>query len=132
MRPRFSTSTSSRWISAGRRSSAVFASPTVSRSVSALRVSAVFWRSPATTGGPSPPTRAMQHAAEATTDALTGLANRREFNNRLATIPRGEMYVLLSMDVDGLKQLNDRAGHAAGDELLRGVAKALRRSVRDS
>ena len=76
--------------------------------------------------------RAMQHAAEATTDALTGLANRREFNNRLATIPRGETYVLLSMDVDGLKHLNDRAGHAAGDELLRGVAEALRRSVRDS
>lgn len=76
--------------------------------------------------------RAMQHAAEATTDALTGLANRREFNNRLATMPRDARYVLLSMDVDSLKRVNDKAGHAAGDELLRGVAQALRSSVRGS
>ena len=76
--------------------------------------------------------RALQHATEATTDALTGLANRREFNKRLATIPRGDAFALLSMDVDGLKRVNDTAGHAAGDALLRGVAGALRRSVRGS
>ena len=74
--------------------------------------------------------RAIQHATEATTDVLTGLANRREFNNRLATIPRGDSFALLSMDVDGLKRVNDTAGHAAGDTLLVGVAGALRRSVR--
>lgn len=76
--------------------------------------------------------RAVQHAEEATTDELTGLANRREFNRRLATIPRNDAYALLSMDVDGLKRLNDRAGHAAGDTLLRGVAGALRGSLRGS
>jgi diguanylate cyclase (GGDEF)-like protein len=76
--------------------------------------------------------RALQHAVEATTDVLTGLANRREFSNRLATIPRGDEFAVLSMDVDGLKRVIDTAGHAAGDALLRGVADALRRSVRGS
>src|ERR1700690_1436385 len=69
--------------------------------------------------------RALQHATEATTDALTRLANRREFNNRLATIPRGDSFALLSMDVDGLKRVNDTAGPPAGGAWLLGVAGGL-------
>ena len=38
----------------------------------------------------------------------------------------------MSVDVDGLKQANDRFGHDAGDELLRGVAGILRRNLRDA
>jgi diguanylate cyclase (GGDEF)-like protein len=63
----------------------------------------------------------------ASTDALTGLANRRSWEDQLArAIAHAERtHETLSVavcDVDGLKELNDRDGHAAGDELLRGIA----------
>lgn len=73
---------------------------------------------------------ALAHAREARTDALTGLSNRREFDERLYTMPRGIPYAVLSVDVDRLKPFNDTHGHLAGDELLRGVAEALRDAVR--
>jgi diguanylate cyclase (GGDEF)-like protein len=64
----------------------------------------------------------------ASTDALTGLANRRSWDEQLGrAIAHAERtHETLSVavcDVDGLKQLNDRQGHAAGDELLRGIAE---------
>ena len=63
----------------------------------------------------------------ASTDALTGLANRRSWDDQLArAIAHAERtHETLSVavcDVDGLKELNDRQGHAAGDALLRGIA----------
>ncbi|MBI2187744.1 MAG: GGDEF domain-containing protein [Acidobacteria bacterium] len=59
-----------------------------------------------------------------TTDALTGLANRRAFQARLRDEwQRARRYAsplsLLLIDIDGLKQINDERGHAAGDEVLR-------------
>jgi diguanylate cyclase (GGDEF)-like protein len=57
-------------------------------------------------------------------DPLTRLANRRLLDERLAGAG-AESLTLLACDVDGLKEVNDREGHPAGDALLRGVAGAL-------
>jgi len=67
--------------------------------------------------------------ALASTDALTGLKNRREFDRALRTIPRLP-FAVLSLDVDGLKDINDSEGHAAGDALLRVVGHTLGLLVR--
>jgi diguanylate cyclase (GGDEF)-like protein len=70
-------------------------------------------------------------------DVLTGVYNRRGFGERFtAEIKRVRSHrsgaALLIADLDGFKQLNDAYGHAAGDELLRWVASALRgRAGRD-
>ncbi len=68
-------------------------------------------------------------------DALTGLANRRAFDLALAReIDRvarsGEPALLLALDIDHFKRVNDNWGHAAGDHVLRAVASALIDSVR--
>ncbi|MCW5660874.1 MAG: diguanylate cyclase [Burkholderiaceae bacterium] len=65
------------------------------------------------------------------TDALTGLANRRAFDLRLAeevsrAVRHGMPLALLLVDVDHFKRYNDRYGHPAGDECLRRVAAVLR------
>lgn len=76
------------------------------------------------------------HAAEARTDALTMLANRRAFDDelarRLAEFRRqGHAFSLIMADVDHFKGFNDTHGHQVGDEMLRNVAKLLRRKMRD-
>jgi diguanylate cyclase (GGDEF)-like protein len=68
-------------------------------------------------------------------DALTGLANRRSFELELGReIDRvaraGEPALLLILDIDHFKQVNDRFGHVAGDAVLQAVARALQDSVR--
>jgi diguanylate cyclase len=68
-------------------------------------------------------------------DALTGLANRRSFELALAReIDRvaraGEPALLLALDIDHFKQVNDTHGHAGGDLVLKAVAKALLDCVR--
>jgi len=69
-------------------------------------------------------------------DMLTGLANRAEIMatlDRLASKPRprgAPAPYLLYLDLDGFKGVNDRYGHAAGDELLRIVADRLRTALR--
>ena len=72
---------------------------------------------------------AMELSALASTDALTGLKNRREFDRALRTIPRLP-FAVLSLDVDRLKDINDSQGHAAGDALLRVVGHTLGLLVR--
>jgi diguanylate cyclase (GGDEF)-like protein len=72
---------------------------------------------------------ALELSALASTDALTGLKNRREFDRSLRTIPR-QPFAVLSLDVDGLKATNDSHGHAAGDVLLRMVGHTLGLLVR--
>ena len=61
---------------------------------------------------------AIELAAIASTNSLTGLKNRREFDRAVRTIPRLP-FAVLSLDVDRLKEINDTDGHAAGDALLR-------------
>jgi diguanylate cyclase (GGDEF)-like protein len=72
----------------------------------------------------------------AETDALTGVANRRTFEDVLArefsrAERGGEPLTLVMLDVDHFKKLNDTHGHQVGDEVLKGVARALDHRSRD-
>jgi diguanylate cyclase (GGDEF)-like protein len=73
---------------------------------------------------------------DAATDPLTGLLNRRAFDERLghevarARRERRELALVL-VDLDHFKAINDRDGHLAGDRVLRQVAAALAAVVRD-
>ena len=74
---------------------------------------------------------------QASHDALTGLINRREFDNRLHAAvqmaQRGDgAYALLYIDLDNFKVVNDTCGHQAGDRLLRDVTGLLQTRVRAS
>jgi diguanylate cyclase (GGDEF)-like protein/PAS domain S-box-containing protein len=69
-------------------------------------------------------------------DALTGLPNRNLFRDRLAlAIARAQRYkqrmVLMFLDLDRFKEVNDALGHTAGDEVLQLAAGLLRASLRD-
>jgi diguanylate cyclase (GGDEF)-like protein/PAS domain S-box-containing protein len=71
----------------------------------------------------------------ATHDALTGLSNRSEFENRLRRLLLSAQedhseHALLYIDLDQFKLVNDACGHAVGDELLQQVAKLLRETIR--
>jgi len=63
-----------------------------------------------------------------THDALTGLYNRAYFDEELARLERGRKFPvsIVMTDVDGLKQVNDRLGHADGDALLKLTATVLK------
>jgi diguanylate cyclase (GGDEF)-like protein len=72
---------------------------------------------------------------DALSDPVTGVANRRSLQARadyeIARHRRaGQSFALVMLDLDGFKALNDRFGHAAGDDLLRDVAGGLRRAMR--
>jgi diguanylate cyclase (GGDEF)-like protein len=81
--------------------------------------------------------QADQLKALSETDVLTGLPNRRALRQRLAmefrrAVRYGTPVSLLLVDIDGLKQLNDTDGHAAGDRLIRGVGTAITEGLRES
>lgn len=70
-------------------------------------------------------------------DALTGLINRREFEERLDQAIKNARHekithALCFLDLDQLKTVNDSAGHAAGDELLKQIAQRLSSILRRS
>jgi diguanylate cyclase (GGDEF)-like protein len=66
-------------------------------------------------------------------DALTGLANRRAFQDRLAaSYEAGGEFSLLVIDLDRFKFVNDTFGHGVGDQLLHAVADRLRELTRDT
>ncbi len=76
-------------------------------------------------------------SALATTDGLTGLANRRSFGDRLSVAvgyarQTETSLSLILLDVDRFKPYNDLFGHPAGDEVLRQVGRILSRVARDS
>ncbi len=89
-------------------------------------------------------TRERQYIAslswQASHDALTGLANRREFEYRLEQALANlapqhagqQQHVLMFLDLDQFKVVNDTCGHAAGDELLRQICLLLQQRLRDS
>ncbi|WP_343633572.1 GGDEF domain-containing protein [Roseateles sp.] len=68
-------------------------------------------------------------------DALTGLVNRRSFEMALGrevdrVARSGEPALLLVLDIDHFKAVNDTHGHAAGDQVIRAVAQAIGQTVR--
>ena len=74
-------------------------------------------------------------AHQALHDALTGLPNRMLLDDRLSqALERsrrsGSRVMVLFLDVDRLKVINDSRGHSAGDQLLRAIAERLRHTVR--
>jgi diguanylate cyclase (GGDEF)-like protein/PAS domain S-box-containing protein len=78
--------------------------------------------------------RALQY--QACHDALTGLINRREFENRLAAAVEGarknanSRHALLYLDLDQFKLVNDTCGHGAGDQLLKQLTAVLQSHIR--
>ena len=79
---------------------------------------------------------AMKLAYHASHDQLTNLVNRAEFENRLKQAlqeitTRGRQHVVMYMDLDQFKIVNDTCGHAAGDQLLRQVGALLKQKVRE-
>jgi len=85
-------------------------------------------------------TRALQENKDllrrATTDALTGVANRAKFDERLkeamAALRRGQgHFALLLFDIDHFKRFNDTYGHDVGDRVLERVAQTVANTLRD-
>ncbi len=79
--------------------------------------------------------RAARALSDAETDALTGLLNRRGWDRLADTLhvrhrSLGDPYSVVVVDLDQLKELNDDAGHAAGDYMLRTAAGTLQQMVR--
>ena len=75
--------------------------------------------------------------ADADLDSLTGLANRRRFRVALAReVERWRRYrvpcALLMLDIDHLKQVNDKFGHPVGDMVIRQIAQTLKEVSRDN
>jgi diguanylate cyclase (GGDEF)-like protein len=79
---------------------------------------------------------AMKLAYHASHDQLTNLVNRPEFENRLkqalqSVTTQGRQHVVMYLDLDQFKIVNDTCGHAAGDQLLRQVGALLKQRVRE-
>ncbi|HNA83033.1 MAG TPA: bifunctional diguanylate cyclase/phosphodiesterase [Thiobacillaceae bacterium] len=78
----------------------------------------------------------QQLERHALTDVLTGLLNRRAAESRLheelaRTRRHNEGFALALVDIDHFKRVNDRYGHAVGDQVLQGVAARLESALRD-
>lgn len=120
---------------------AVFAAPETSREVSPLATFAVRAATLLTilafaiTFRRAHDFQAAELLRGATTDALTGLANRREFDRALGqALLRSHRFdrngAVLFVDLDGVKKINDTLGHEAGDELIRSTAERIQASTR--
>ena len=77
----------------------------------------------------------QSHVIEANTDALTLVSNRRAFDNEMILAQEqyatdGKPVSVMMVDVDHFKKFNDNYGHHAGDEVLKSVARTLRRKVK--
>lgn len=80
---------------------------------------------------------AKEIAYRASHDMLTGLSNRNEFDQGLRRFVNNhrdaeQMHALMFIDLDRFKAVNDACGHAAGDQLLKEVAKIMQSCVRSS
>lgn len=71
-----------------------------------------------------------QSEREATTDPLTGLADRRGFDFEVVRLRGGRPFAVLALDVDDLKQVNGNLGHATSDARLVATAQVMTRVMR--
>jgi diguanylate cyclase (GGDEF)-like protein len=71
------------------------------------------------------------HRRDSLTDAQTGLLNRRALFDAFGGAPLAAQTAVIVFDLDDFKSVNDRYGHAAGDQVLMRFAGTLRESVRD-
>ncbi len=94
----------------------------------------VWWASTLIDGLERQRRRARAFEDTANTDALTGLGNRRAFDEALARLHAelspGKPFSLLLLDLDHFKSYNDSFGHPAGDEALRRAGMLLRLALR--
>lgn len=72
--------------------------------------------------------RVDRFAEDASLDSLTGLANRRMVARAIGRVEEGDVVIML--DLDHFKEVNDTLGHAAGDDVLRAFGAAIRDSMR--
>lgn len=77
------------------------------------------------------------YLTEARTDGLTGLNNRRAFDQKLDEVfggyrKGGRTFVLAIIDIDHFKRINDTYGHQAGDQVLQQIAATLRNQLRQA
>lgn len=75
------------------------------------------------------PINALQRQARE--DPLTGLLNRRSFDEMAARLHRDHAMSVIMIDVDNFKSINDEWGHAVGDEVLQVVARRIKRTLSD-
>lgn len=69
--------------------------------------------------------------SEAMHDALTGLLNRRHFNQCISELDPEPPVSMLMMDIDHFKKINDTYGHSAGDMVLKMVADTIKKVITD-
>ena len=79
----------------------------------------------------------QSYLTEARTDGLTGLFNRRAFDQKLDELfaayrKGGRSFVLVLIDIDHFKSINDNYGHPAGDEILKRIARTLNTQLSDA
>ncbi|MEG0661831.1 MAG: GGDEF domain-containing protein, partial [Anaerovoracaceae bacterium] len=80
----------------------------------------------------------MNHLAikeEAETDFLTGVFNRKTFMEKMQPLLKGgqgQQHLLMMMDLDHFKQINDSLGHREGDRVLKTLAKGLKREIEET
>src|SRR5690606_21825861 len=74
---------------------------------------------------------ARRHREEARTDALTGLLNRRALFDTFSGKPLDAGRAVVAFDLDRFKQVNDRYGHAVGDQMLKNFSDAMRQNLRE-
>ena len=94
----------------------------------ALVISIAFYTSPLLASD-------VRHRVDSTLDELTGLLNRRAFAPRFAELAQqavlnGQPVSVVAVDIDRFKRVNDEHGHAAGDEVLRAIARSFRERLR--
>ena len=75
-------------------------------------------------------TEARRLAEDIRRDPLTGIGNRRRFEEALAALLSSEPYAVAMVDIDHFKSINDRFSHMVGDEVLRAVAETLAAVIR--
>lgn len=74
----------------------------------------------------------LEHFHASINDPLTGLLNRRGFDQRYNELPDNTPYSIIALDIDHFKNINDTYGHTAGDNVLKAVSKIYLNASREN